>query len=81
MKLQCNSCNGTYDDTQPDGARTYHVCPPEIITYATFDTNGKQLTPETRAPRPNIRDERITGYDTDTGKVIIVSEGLGVTQL
>jgi len=58
-KFRCKSCGGIYIDPQLDGVHYYHVCPPEIIEHATFDAQGKQLTPEKRTPRPNVRNENV----------------------
>lgn len=56
-KYRCNSCQAEYSDTTPQGAPYFHSCSPEIIEHATFDAEGKQLTPEKRTPRDHIRNE------------------------
>jgi len=55
--FRCNSCGGTYSDTQADGLGYYHQCPPEVITPSAFDAAGNITKPEKRDPRPDIRDE------------------------
>lgn len=68
-KLQCNTCGGTYADTEPDGMLYFHACPPQ-----SFDPTGKAI------PFANPRNENI--LTDEKGTVLgIVSVGLGVTVL
>lgn len=47
-RWRCQSCGGTYSDTQRDGTLYFHACPPDHI-----DERGE------RVPIPNRRDENI----------------------
>lgn len=80
MRAQCNSCGGEYDTAGKDGVGYFHTCPPEVVTPAVINqTTGVMVTPESRAVRLNVRDERIASIRA--GKVIIVAEGDGTTEL
>ncbi len=81
MANKCNSCGGTYEPVQRDGSRYSHACSPEIIeTPAVFKADGSIKTPEVRVPRGYIRNENLT-IDPQTREPVMVSEGLGVTEL
>lgn len=55
--FKCNSCGGTYSDTQADGTSYFHACAPETIEPAEFDATGKRTKEEKRTPRTDVRDE------------------------
>jgi hypothetical protein len=38
---RCNTCQGTYEPIQPDGAEYYHTCPP--IAGVTVTRGGQRL--------------------------------------
>ena len=76
MILNCNSCGGTYPDTDRDGAPYYHACSPEVATHAVCDASGAVREPEKRTPRENCRDERLApAVEGEAPR--IVSEGAG----
>jgi hypothetical protein len=91
MKLQCNSCGGTYQDTDKDGMNYFHACSPEIFTTRAVEVAGIITKAEVRAPRPNPRDENIDQAALATatanltkplvGPPPIKAPGLGVTQI
>lgn len=56
-KWRCNSCEGEYSDTTPQGAPYFHACSPEVIEPAAFGAQGELVTPEKRTQRQNARDE------------------------
>jgi hypothetical protein len=52
----------------------FHVCPPEYITHAVCDAEGKIITPEKRTPRENVRNENVKpGLIFQGGKYILQS--------
>jgi hypothetical protein len=57
MKWRCNSCLQQYSDRTADGQPLYHVCYPEIVEHAEFDGEGKEIKPEKRTPRMDVRNE------------------------
>lgn len=71
---KCNSCGATYSDTQRDGTAYFHACPAETITHSVFSLLGVLVTPESRAPMANARDENIPrGLTYIEGKPFIVT--------
>jgi hypothetical protein len=83
MRLKCNSCGATYQDTsQPGSVAYFHACPTEImVTPDVTDDKGKVVTPATFKPIPNPRNENLKRNPDKPGEYVIISEGLGVTEV
>ncbi len=58
--FRCNSCQGTYRDTQADGTLYFHACPPTPNPLFQPDTAKPLPDPRESIERPNKRDENIT---------------------
>jgi hypothetical protein len=67
-KRRCNACGGEFRDTNGDGSRYFHVCPPETIVRAELD-NG------TDEDRPLPQWAGITLVETKREKAELVNAG------
>jgi hypothetical protein len=89
---RCNTCNGVFNNTLPDGADYFHVCPPRrVLRVQHADGTRETILPsqllpddivlrELFRPRPNFRDENTLRREGPRGEVrVIKAEGLGVT--
>lgn len=56
---QCNSCGQIYPDAESSPDTLPHVCHPDVIEYAVFNSDGTVKTPERRTARENIRNENL----------------------
>jgi hypothetical protein len=57
IMYQCNNCKQVYPERADSPDTAPHVCYPFIIEHAEFDAQGKEVKPEKRIPRENIRNE------------------------
>jgi hypothetical protein len=46
--LQCNSCGGLYNTTQPDGSLYFHACPDSVPVADRRDENVPDMRPESK---------------------------------
>lgn len=83
MRVKCNSCGATYQDTRDGTTVAYiHACPEQLIeTYAVCDDSGKVVKPATFKPTPNPRNENLQRDPNNSGKYAMISEGSGVTEV
>lgn len=80
MKLQCNTCGGTYNDGTPNGVGYFHACAPLSEAEAKTPALLARIQAGETIERPNKRDEAPVA--DATGKVTgIKSAGTGVTAI
>lgn len=90
--VRCNSCGGTYEPTQADGTKYFHVCPAISVAELNAAVLGLKVTlpiGETAAiavtrrtyERTQKRDERPSGMLDAQKQPIPISVGKGVTDL
>jgi ssDNA-binding Zn-finger/Zn-ribbon topoisomerase 1 len=81
MRFKCNSCGGTYADTQADGTRYFHACSP--VVNPAFQPDPTKLTHDARETieRDNARNENMKpGLAFQDGKYVVVTADLNDAQ-
>lgn len=61
MRYRCQSCNGVYDATNPDGTAYYHVCP-DLGDYRDRE-NARSAGHRLSHRDENVKDQREQGRE------------------
>ncbi len=74
-RFRCLTCQGIYQNPQPDGSRYYHVCPPQRYDFPSGPRRPDDI-PDIPVPFDFPRDERLDFSDQSRpGQIRAVGRG------